>query len=554
MGRKISDTPHILATDTTTFTPVTHQGSDGRVRLAPATQGMAGLMTAGDKRVLADVHRKTTGAIVLSPNLFDVNDPRNEPDRRMASSQDGTIQIMAGWLLSHPIDVTDGTEFYVTMAGNNNFAFFDDDGAPVPGGTRVTSGLGSIYTKPAGATTLRISMNAGASAVDPDLCYVIAGNQPAERFPPFGGILSTETLHDIPGSAIARGTITQRETDFLTTSKNLFRVDQIAPGALAANGTFQETQIDSLVYNTVPFQVTPGVTYVANYSIRFITAFGADGLPIPTAGTNSATPAGTPMVFPAAVDALVVSINPSIAEAFQFEAGTTTTGYERGGVQLAPFVLRRPLAPGWQGKTVAFYGDSLTSQRLWIIPSIARLGIIESHHGTGGARVSGNFASALHQQANIDAIPTGVDAVMFLGGTNDWMNNAVIGTIDDTDPLATFYGALNTIATRLKSRFPTQPIFWGTPPLSQAGLPRSGFTDPFTNAHGTIDAYGDAIRAVARRESFPVVDFYRDAGFHSASLATLMKDEASLVHPSNAGGARMASVLVGRMAALDPAL
>ncbi|TVP71052.1 MAG: SGNH/GDSL hydrolase family protein [Rhodobacteraceae bacterium] len=552
MARKISETPHILATDTTTFTPVTHQGGDGRVSLAPATSSGAGLMAAGDKRILADVSRKTTGAITLSPNLFNINDPRNELNRRMASGQDGTVQTIADWFLSHPIDLTEATQYYVTMAGNNNFAFFDAAGNAVSGGTRVTSGLGSIYTKPAGAVTLRISMNIGSSAVDPGLCYVIEGSQPAVRFPPYGGILSAGTLFDIPGSAIASGTITYRATDFLTESKNLFRVDLTAPGALAANGTFQEAQVGALVYNTVPFRVTPGVTYVANYSIRFITAFGADGLPITAAGTNSSTPAGTPMVFPEGVNGLVVSINPSIAGAFQFEAGAAATGYERGGVQLAPFVLPQPLAPGWQGKTVAFYGDSLTSQRLWIIPSIARLGIIESHHGTGGARVSGNFASALHQQANIDAIPTGVDAVMFLGGTNDWMNNAVIGTIDDTDPLATFYGALNTIANRLKARFPTQPIFWGTPPLSQAGLPRSGFTDPFTNTQGTIDAYGDAIRAVARRESFPVVDFYRDAGFHSASLATLMKVEASLVHPSNAGGARMASVLIGRMAALDP--
>ena len=553
MPRKISEAPVVENTNATTFTAVTHQESDGRVCLGPATRSRTGLMTGDDKSIMSELIRKTTGAITLSPNLFNINDPRVEQDRRLSSDGAGTIQVNAGWLLSHPIELTDAEQYTITFAGNNNFAFFDEEGNAVSGGTRVTTGATSVYTKPEGAVTLRFSINAGSTSVTPELCYVIEGNQPAEQFPPYGGLLNADTLFNIPGSAIAPGTITFRETDFLEPGKNLFRYDLAAPGGFGSNGIFQESQVGTLVHNSVPFPVVPGVTYVANYNLRFITAYGPDGVPITAAGNNSSTPAGTTFTFPEGVASVIVSANASIAEALQVEAGTVSSGFERGGVRLKDIVLPRNVAPGWQGKTVAFYGDSLTAQRLWIIPAMARLGFIESNHGTGGARASGDFASALHQQVNIDAIPAGVDAVVVLMGTNDWMNNAVLGTIDDTDPLATFYGALNTIANRLKARFPTQPIFWGTPPLSQAGLPRSGFTDPFTNSQGTIDAYGDAIRAVARRESFPVVDFYRDSGFHSASLATLMKDEPSLVHPSDEGGARMASVLTGRMAALEPA-
>ena len=366
MPRRIIEAPEVTNPDETTFAPVTHQGGDGRVSLGPATTTRAGLMSAEDKQFLDGVPQaianategvnagefseeaaqnlnevilKTTGTLVVSPNLFNINDSRNETDVRLISDGSGDMQAVEGWLVSHPIELTTATEYFITFAGNNNFAFFDAEGNAVSGGTRVASAGGSVYTKPADAVTLRFSINASASTVDPEQCYVIEGNQPAEFFPPYGGLFDLSRLKNLDQEALAENAVTPRKTSFLEVGKNKYSfTDSLSGFFMNASGVLTEGGFH--VSDFIPVQ--PGQVFVANRSLRFRTAFNSSKTPIPNAGSNSSFAAGTPWTIPEGVAFVRLTVTNSNASVLQFEEGSEITEFEPFRYEFTPDIYFEP--------------------------------------------------------------------------------------------------------------------------------------------------------------------------------------------------------------------
>lgn len=488
--------------------------------------------------------RELTGAVAATENMFNKDDP-DVVENFYVDPGDGLLVANSGYDSTHYIPVDPSTAYYANHA-SAFFAWFDSNQAYI----NATGRSGNVYTSPAGAAYLRYSVPVPPNSLD--TFYIRKGSTALDAYERYGGKILPGALEDIPTFALKDAAVTPPKTSFMEQRKNLFRKSTAALGYYAANGSGPTGTTYS--HNTDLIAVTAGQDYVCNTDIRFLTAYDAGGAVISAEGSNTQIAAGTVITPATGVAFYRLSVLNSSVATCQFEAGTTSTGYSDWGFDLASFVGAGATTSlgAWNGKTVAFLGDSLTSQGAWIDPMVAALGLIEGNYGIGGTRLSGNFTESIWQDVRINAIPTTVDAVVMMGGTNDWANNVAIGSESDTDPTTSVYGALNTIADKLKARFPTKMIFFGTVPLSAMTLPRSGFIDTYTNNQGTIDAYNDAVRTVAQRESFALIDFYREAGFHDQNLTSYMSDDGNRIHPNPDGGERMASVGIGRLRDLQP--
>jgi lysophospholipase L1-like esterase len=112
-----------------------------------------------------------------------------------------------------------------------------------------------------------------------------------------------------------------------------------------------------------------------------------------------------------------------------------------------------------------------------------------------------------------------LDIIAVMGGTNDWSRNIPLGTPDSTDP-STVYGALHTLASGLKEKYPNAYIFFMSP------LPRK---ETWVNSQGyTVEDVAEAVEYVAEFHNLDFLDMYRLSGFENE----MHSDETDGIHPS----------------------
>lgn len=100
----------------------------------------------------------------------------------------------------------------------------------------------------------------------------------------------------------------------------------------------------------------------------------------------------------------------------------------------------------------------------------------------------------------VDLISADTDIISVFGGINDYATYAVMGDINSNDEY-TIYGALNAIASKLKTQFPDAFVFFITPlPISSSNI-----TDINNNAY-TVRDVCNAILEVGAKWDIPVYD------------------------------------------------
>ena len=215
----------------------------------------------------------------------------------------------------------------------------------------------------------------------------------------------------------------------------------------------------------------------------------------------------------------------------------------------------------WSGKIIDVMGDSNVAYNKWQPLVAAELGCSFLNHGIGGSKIakpdSSSTQISMCDDVRINALDTSAAAwICGPWATNDWAQNIPIGTISDTVN-TTVYGALNIIAQKLRARAPTKPILWATPFNGDYDSPRSAaWVDGETNGYGRVSDYAAAIRAVALRYGFPLIDLNADCGwtkFNSTSfLLTEGDTNLSRIHlNTDTGPARISSLVTDRLAALE---
>lgn len=112
------------------------------------------------------------------------------------------------------------------------------------------------------------------------------------------------------------------------------------------------------------------------------------------------------------------------------------------------------------------------------------------------------------------------DIISLMGGVNDWAASTPLGVIDDTTN-ATVYGALNIIASSLKTRYPNSFIFFMTPykHIGWDGLNGCGYN---------LSAVATAVKDVATKYDIPVLDMFNLGQFE----IEMNTPESDGCHPS----------------------
>lgn len=214
----------------------------------------------------------------------------------------------------------------------------------------------------------------------------------------------------------------------------------------------------------------------------------------------------------------------------------------------------------WSGKIIDVMGDSNVAYNKWQPLVASELGCSFLNHGVGGSKIAKPDSSptqiSMCDDARINALDTTATAwICGPWGTNDWAQNIPIGTISDTVN-TTVYGALVIIAQKLRARAPTKPIFWVTPFNGDYETGRtSSWVDGETNQYGRVSDYSAAIRAVALRYGFPLIDLNADCGWTKFNSSYFLLTEGdtnpSHIHLNDsAGPARISELVIDRLTAL----
>lgn len=206
----------------------------------------------------------------------------------------------------------------------------------------------------------------------------------------------------------------------------------------------------------------------------------------------------------------------------------------------------------YQNKKLTALGDSVTEQGRYLnlLKDILYFNTIQNC-GEGGTTVAGTSPNAMNNDERINKMDNDSDVVLFMGGINDWVQNIQLGNIDDTD-VTTFYGALNSIAEKLTTKYPTKLIvFMGTTYAIYHGNQFS--EDGLKNANGlTTKDYSDCIMNIAKKYGIPFVDLYGNCGWNKFNISSFVTNDGAYLHPNVNGGNRMGRVIYSKLIEVMP--
>lgn len=182
----------------------------------------------------------------------------------------------------------------------------------------------------------------------------------------------------------------------------------------------------------------------------------------------------------------------------------------------------------WEGKRVAFLGDSITEMNGY--QGLLRRYLNTSRgftHAVSGTQLTG-LDRSFTQRA--EEITEQVDLIFVFGGTNDFHVGAPIGTPDDKASTETFCGAVRKVCEILTAQHPDALIVFATP-LQRTNPPGTGEHDK--NSLGlSLAAYRQAIIDVCAQFKIPVLDFYNTSEITEQTAEQYLFDG---LHPNQEG-------------------
>jgi lysophospholipase L1-like esterase len=240
----------------------------------------------------------------------------------------------------------------------------------------------------------------------------------------------------------------------------------------------------------------------------------------------------------------------------------------------------KPLHSQWQGKRLAFLGDSMTDKR--------RVGttcvyweylneLLETEAFVYG--ISGNQWNDIYKQAVKlhEEKGTNIDAILIFAGTNDFNHSIPMGdffseTAKQTNVNgkevtrkyrtpnlndSTFCGRINKAMSYLKNNNPQQQIIIMTPIHRGYAKFNDKNVQPdenYSNGQGLyIDAYVEALKQAASYWAVPLIDLYSISGLFPLTEAQSQyfhNKDLDLLHPNALGDYRLAKTIQYQLLAL----
>ena len=227
----------------------------------------------------------------------------------------------------------------------------------------------------------------------------------------------------------------------------------------------------------------------------------------------------------------------------------------------------------WDGKKVAYLGDSMTDKRrvgttcvYWEYLS-ELLGIKPLVYGINGNQWNGIYDQAVKMHKELG---TDIDAILIFCGTNDYNAGIPLGKFysyttkvvnhkGNMVPLkyrtpimndTTFCGRINKAMSYLKNNYPQQQIIMMTPihrgyaKFSEKNVqPEESYCN---NLGLYIDDYVNVLRQVASNWAVPLIDLYSLSGLYPLAESQLQyfhNKETDRLHPNAKGDYRLAKTI-----------
>lgn len=209
----------------------------------------------------------------------------------------------------------------------------------------------------------------------------------------------------------------------------------------------------------------------------------------------------------------------------------------------------------WDGKKIVCFGDSREAYDGVTYWSSVKsewsgktcVGLQQSLRDLLGATVTTVATAGWHSYQICDAIKaydfTGVDAVVFDGGINDWNNPqtrdamgeiAPIGSTFDTN---TRYGNWQSAVEYVLNNYPGVRIYLCVPYIGWYGTGSSESLFPYTDAKVKKD--------IAELYYLPCIDLYKCAGLNELNRDYFFADANSNVHLNNRGNKLIGDIIAG---------
>jgi lysophospholipase L1-like esterase len=245
-------------------------------------------------------------------------------------------------------------------------------------------------------------------------------------------------------------------------------------------------------------------------------------------GVNNATITPTIITIPSGIEYIRFNMQLSRIALADYQVVTTRLSGKYNFTNIIDISNSPVISSFWSNKKLLFIGDSITD------PTTAAVKYVETvkekldctiiNNGISGS----GYLSANPIHERIDALPNDADLIAVFAGTNDYgnYNGVTLGAMGDTTN-TTFYGAVDLAFTNLIAKYPLKTIVVFTP------LPRM-FGEDANGVGKTLKDYAEAIKSVARKYSFPVLDLNNEGCFF-ADNATFRANycvAADGVHPN----------------------
>jgi hypothetical protein len=378
---------------------------------------------------------------------------------------------------------------------------------------------------------------------------------------------SAWSLRGATPTNILDGSVTAAKTSFLTPTRNIFDISSITENTFlnAGNGN---TSTNTTYFVSDFIEVQAGQTYFCKSTIlnRNMRGWAAYDSSFVRVGAESSTDSGNTITVPASGVKYYKFIGYMDAkEGYQFELGAAQTkfianGYHLDNTKIIPEV-ELPLYSNWAGKKFTSYGDSVTAGNYWQQHIVPYFDLDHTNRGQGGRRISGNgsVTTAMCFQADVDTIATDCELLIVMGGVNDWANNCPLGSPNSVDT-NDFYGALNVMSERLTTRLPNCRIVYATTTYSeyadgnwQVRTLGNPWSSGAVNGAGlSSNDYAEAIRVVAKKWGFPIMDCAAEDGVNTVNVDAYRADDGNHFHHNEIGGKRTAETGIKLLSSLAP--
>lgn len=208
-----------------------------------------------------------------------------------------------------------------------------------------------------------------------------------------------------------------------------------------------------------------------------------------------------------------------------------------------------------EGCTINFLGDSITEGAGVANPEnvyvnrIARMCALRAanNYGIGGTRLARQAQPSAEEKYDNDfcarctAMAPDADAIVVMGGTNDFGHgDAPLGAPDDRTP-ATFWGACHYMMRTLIETYPDARIVICTPLHRLNEDSPTGDRKPRPVA--VLKEYVDIIRRVAEYYALPVCDLYAMSGLQPKVDVLRERFMPDGLHPNDAGHEVLARII-----------